>query len=85
MKENIRDSMLAHLFFSHHTSHWHYWVWGGSNRKHYMLAFHWECIDSKLNKMQGMLYTFMLVPLFYTNIFGRCAKQKNNWLSDIIC
>ena len=35
-----------------------------------MLDFRWECIYSKLNKVQEILQTFMLAPLFFTNILS---------------
>ena len=40
--------------------HWHNWVRGENNIKYYMLAYHWECIDSNLDKV-----IWMLQPICY--------------------
>ena len=41
-----------------------------------MLASHWEYIVSKLKKIKGILQTFMLAPLLFTNIFGRYGNKE---------
>ena len=41
-----------------------------------MLSFHWECIDSKLKKIIGILHIFMLSPLFFTNILVGMETKK---------
>ena len=40
-----------------------------------MLYLHWACIDSKLNKVQGILQKIMLEPLLFTNIFFRYRNK----------
>ena len=66
------------MYFHIIKSRWHNWVVGGSNSKHYMLYFHWEFIDSKLSKIQGILQTSMLSPLLLTHIFGCYEKKEGN-------
>ena len=44
-----------------------------------MLDFHRELIGSKLRKIQGILQTIMLAPLFFRNIFGRYEKKEENY------
>ena len=43
-----------------------------------MLALKWECVDSKLNKILGILEIFMLASLFFTRGFGRYKKGEFN-------
>ena len=41
-----------------------------------MLALRWEFIDFKLNKIQGILQTFMLAHLFFTDSYGWYEKKE---------
>ena len=41
-----------------------------------MLAFHWECVDYKVNKIQGIFNTVMLAPLLFTNMFGMYGNKE---------
>ena len=41
-----------------------------------MIGFHWDCIESQLEIMQGMIHTFMLAPLFFTNSFGWYGRKE---------
>ena len=41
-----------------------------------MLDLHWECIDYKLNKKQGILQIFMLAPLLSTDGFGLYGNKE---------
>ena len=41
-----------------------------------MQGFRWENIDSKLNKLQGTLQTFMLAPLLFLNVLVPLKKRE---------
>ena len=49
-----------------------------------MLAFNWEYMDYKLNKVQGILQTIMLEPYLSTNILV-AMETKKKVLADILC
>ena len=40
-----------------------------------MLAFHWEIINKSLKKLQGVLHTTILAPLFFLKYFGSQNKE----------
>ena len=43
-----------------------------------MLYFHWEYIDSKLKKIQGILQTVMLAPLLFNLFLVGMETSKEN-------
>ena len=68
--------MVSYPVFNIIISKWQNWVGGGSNSTDFLLEFHMECIDSKLDKIQGILQTFMLALLFSKNMFISYEKKK---------
>ena len=58
----IRHSILAHSVFSHH---YHTMAQLSS-----MLGVQWNCVGSKLKKIQGKFQIFMLASFSFTNMFG---------------
>ena len=78
MQENIRHYILPHPVFSHHQYSLTQFSRNGSNRKHYMLSLHWEYIDDKLEKIQGILWTFMLEHLFFIQSFGQYGNKEGD-------
>ena len=68
--------MFDHTVLCINNSHWHNWVGGGSNSRHYILAFHREWIDYMLSKIKDICQTFMLENLLLTqSLFGMETKR----------
>ena len=41
-----------------------------------MRGLHWKCIDSKVMKKQGIIQTFIVGSLFFTNMLDRYETKR---------
>ena len=62
---NSQHYLLYHHLFRNVKINCYKLVGGRRNSQNYMLAFHWEIIQSILNNLQGILQTIILAPLLF--------------------